>query len=76
MSWRFTATGDNKTEVLKNFDRQVEQDSYCQPKEAIKQAARTLTDHLGEDAVVSLKTFGHTSEDGSSGNVAVQVNLP
>lgn len=76
MSWNFTVTGAaNKTETLKLFDDAVDGDMNCEPKEALKDAARLLCEHMDDSGVSSIYTHGHTNTSGKGCSIELSINL-
>lgn len=74
MSWNIEATGTDKADALSAFDDAVDNDAYCEPKEVVKDVARVLSEHMDEEAVSKVRTYGHTNADGKQCNVAVLIN--
>ena len=89
MSWNIEVIGASKSETLAAFNEAVDKDSHCEPKEGVKDegkdekekwhvhvkdAARTLTEHMGEECVLKACTYGHTNDNGEQCNAAVFIN--
>lgn len=74
MSWNIEVIGASKSETLAAFNEAVDKDSHCEPKEGVKDAARTLTEHMGEECVLKARTYGHTNDNGEQCNAAVFIN--
>lgn len=74
MSWNFGATGASKTETLAAFNDAVDKNTHCEPKEAVKDAARLLAEHMGEEFVTAARSYGHTNETGEQCSCAVLIN--
>ena len=74
MSWNINVSGANKLSTLAAFDAVVNNDSHCEPKQAIKYAALSLVAHMAEEHVKTLRSHGHTNENGENCTVALYIN--
>lgn len=74
MSWNIEVTGADKSETLSAFNDAVDKDQHCKPKDAVKGAASLLTEHMGEESVSKVRSYGHTNDDGEQCNAAVLIN--